>query len=230
MASSTASVVGDSPTRFRYRQHNAMIWGEYVGDTVAIGRFVGQRDGDHISVEFVHAHALTGEITIGSARSQIQSDAFGRLRLVEDFRKDDVDHYSVCVQSDSAGDWTTTIPGGPRAAMHGPSVDGLVFVLESSTASTVDPDAPSRFRFREQCGVMWGEYEGDTVTEGHSIGARDGDVLRETFLHELQATGAICGGHSTSRIGKRVDGRLELVEDFVLDGVPGRSVCVEIVG
>jgi hypothetical protein len=227
MRSSTASVVNSArPTTFLYRQHNTMVWGEYTGDTVSIGRFVGRRDGDSIAVRFVHANAITGEITCGDATSRIESGAAG-LSLVEDFVKDGVAHTSVCVQAaapreEGAPTQRNTLERTPH------SIDGAVFVLESSTASAVDPHSPSTFEFHEASGLIWGSYSGDTVTFGHTVGVREDDILREWFVHEVKATREVLLGDCTTRIAVRADGRRELIEDFVLDGVPGRSVCVEL--
>jgi len=227
MRSSTASVVNTRrPTTFLYRQHNAMVWGEYTGDTVSIGRFVGRRNGDSIAVWFVHADAVTGELASGKATSRIESSATG-LRLVEGFVKDGVDHTSVCVQTTAPYEEASLAPGNTREPTEH-SLDGVVFVLESSTASAVDPESPSRFKFREAAGLIWGSYVGDTVTFGRTVGVREGNLLHEWFVHEVKATGEVLLGDCTTHVAARSDGRRELIEEFVLDGVPGRSVCVEV--
>ena len=69
-------------------------------------------------------------------------------------------------------------------------LDGRVFDMVSSTASRVDPDAPTRFRYSEADGVVWGEYTGDTVTDGRFVGTRAGDRLEVSFTHALVAGGA----------------------------------------
>jgi hypothetical protein len=100
MVSSTASEVDPtSPTIFDYHERDGMIWGEYEGDTVRIGRFVGTRAGRRISVHFTHVVAATGAVVSGAAESRIEQHEDG-LRLVEDFRTADGDQVSVCAQID----------------------------------------------------------------------------------------------------------------------------------
>jgi hypothetical protein len=98
MVSSTASEVDpSSPTIFEYHERDGMIWGEYEGDTVRIGRFVGTRVERRISIRFTHVVAATGAVVSGAAESRIEQHDDG-LRLVEDFRTADGDQVSVCAQ------------------------------------------------------------------------------------------------------------------------------------
>jgi hypothetical protein len=103
-----------------------------------------------------------------------------------------------------------------------------VFDMVSSTASRVDPDAPTRFRYAEAEGVVWGEYTGDTVTVGRFAGVRTGDRLEVSFVHTLVAGGAPVRGTAVSRIEEGRDGLLRLVEEFEADGRPQTSVCQEV--
>ena len=48
-------------------------------------------------------------------------------------------------------------------------LDGGVLDIVSSTAGRVDPEAPTRFRWRETAGVVWGDHVGDTVSEGRFV-------------------------------------------------------------
>lgn len=224
MISSTASAVSPTaPTRFRYRQNGSMVWGEYRGDTVTVGRFAGRRDGDSITIGFAHAFADGGSALLGSATSRIELDAEGRLLLVESFEKDGEQHESVCVQVDATAGWEL-----PAASSDPLQLDGTAFDLATSSASSVDAAGPTRFEFRERDGIVWGVYRGDTVTTGHCVGIRAGAALDEHFVHELVRSGETLVGSSSTRIEARADGLLELVEEFVLDGVDGRSVCVQV--
>jgi hypothetical protein len=108
-----------------------------------------------------------------------------------------------------------------------PSLDGRVFDMISSTASRVDPDHPTRFRYREADGVVWGEYRGDTVTEGRFVGTRTADVLEVAFVHAAVVGGRVVRGEARSRIEQTSRG-LRLVEDFEVDGAPQVSVCAEV--
>ena len=107
-----------------------------------------------------------------------------------------------------------------------PGLDGRRFVLVSSTASAVDAGSPSRFRYRERDGVVWGDYDGDTVRFGRFLGTRTGVDLAISFVHVLAADGAVVAGTSASVVEVR-DGVLRLVETFRLGDVEHVSVCVE---
>ena len=115
--------------------------------------------------------------------------------------------------------------------MAPPSLDGRVFDLVSSTASGVEPEAPTRFAYHEADGVVWGEYRGDTVREGRFVAVRRGDEIDVSFVHALLA-GDVVAGAATSRIeaDPELPGLLRLVEDFEVDGVWHRSVCAEVAG
>jgi hypothetical protein len=110
-----------------------------------------------------------------------------------------------------------------------PSLDGRVFDMASSTASRVDPDAPTRFRYSEADGVVWGDYRGDTVREGRFVAVRRGDEIDVSFVHALVA-GGVVSGSATSRIEADPEhpDALRLVEDFEVDGVQHRSICTEV--
>lgn len=115
-----------------------------------------------------------------------------------------------------------------RSATDRLHLDGRIFDMVSSTASRVDPDAPTRFRYAESDGVVWGEYTGDTVTVGRFAGVRTGDRLEVSFVHALVAGGEPVRGSAVSRIEEGRDGLLRLVEDFEADGQPQTSVCQEV--
>lgn len=98
MVSSSASTVNEhEPTRFTYYQRGALVWGDYTGDTVTHGRFVGELHGEEVGISFAHELVAGGEIVRGEATSTIvQRD--GGLYLVEKFDKEGVEHESVCAE------------------------------------------------------------------------------------------------------------------------------------
>ena len=106
-------------------------------------------------------------------------------------------------------------------------LDGRTFDMASSTASRVDPDHPTRFRYREAEGVVSGEYEGDTVAVGRFVGTRVGERLEVRFVHVRAADRTTVAGGAVSRIEATAAG-LRLVEEFDVDGEPQTSVCVEV--
>ncbi len=224
ISSSGSAVSASSPTRFRYEQSGQMIWGGYIGDTVQIGRFVGRRDGNVVSICFAHKPIDGGDVIMGTAQSTVRRGDDGRLYLDEEFEKNGEPHVSVCVEAAPLAEW----PALPAALTDQTSLDGMSFLLETSTASTVSDAEPTRFDFHENSGVVWGRYFGDTVTAGYCVGRNRGGILDEYFVHHVKASDATLLGDSTTTVRQRADGTLELIEDFVLDGVPGYSVCVQL--
>ena len=105
------------------------------------------------------------------------------------------------------------------------SLDGRTFAMVSSTASRVDPAAPTRFLYHEVDGMVWGEYTGDTVSAGRFVGTRTGEQLQVAFVHVPVQGGAPVSGEAVSRVEQDADGALRLVEDFEADGEPQVSVC-----
>ena len=99
MTSSTNSAVNaSSPSTFHYNERDGVLWGEYYGDTVTMGRFVGTRTADDLSVSFVHVLASDGAVVAGTGDSRVENGADG-IRLVETFMIGDVEHTSVCVEA-----------------------------------------------------------------------------------------------------------------------------------
>lgn len=99
--------------------------------------------------------------------------------------------------------------------------------MVSSTASDVDPHSPTEFLYHQQGKLVWGEYHGDTVTQGRFVGSFDGETLAISFAHELVATLEVATGSATSRVEER-DGVTHLIETFFLDDVEHESICIEI--
>ncbi|WP_426186655.1 hypothetical protein [Microbacterium sp. TWP3-1-2b2] len=98
MISSTTSAVNpDAPSVFRYHEQDGVVWGDYTGDTVTFGRFVGTRDGDVISIDFVHVLVADGSVVTGSGDSDIEQDDSG-LRLVEHYEMHGEPQLSICAE------------------------------------------------------------------------------------------------------------------------------------
>jgi len=98
MVSSTTSVVDPAaPSVFRYSERDGVVWGDYTGDTVTFGRFVGTRTGDRIRVSFVHVLVRDGSVVTGEGESDIEEHD-GVLRLVEHYEMYGAAQLSVCVE------------------------------------------------------------------------------------------------------------------------------------
>ncbi len=94
--SSTASIVAGHPTRFNYFEAGGVLWGDYAGDTVTLGRFAGKRTGSDVELAFAHS-TTAGEVVFGSARSRISREANGKFTLTESFKgPDGTDQISIC--------------------------------------------------------------------------------------------------------------------------------------
>ncbi|HLS26626.1 MAG TPA: hypothetical protein VK063_12200 [Beutenbergiaceae bacterium] len=106
------------------------------------------------------------------------------------------------------------------------SIDGMTFAMVSSTASEVDPHAPTSFDYHQDGQLLWGEYVGDTVRVGRFVGTFIDGRITLRFAHEKK-NGEMVRGEAESVVERREDGRLYLVEAFEKDGVQHESVCVQ---
>lgn len=103
MVSSTTSAVDpESPSEFVYREKDGAIWGDYSGDTVTFGRFVGTRTGDTIWVSFVHVLVSDGAVVTGDGESLLELTDDGRIRLVEHYEMHGLPQLSVCEEAAAA--------------------------------------------------------------------------------------------------------------------------------
>src|SRR3546814_18353859 len=107
-------------------------------------------------------------------------------------------------------------------------LDGLRFAMVSSTASIVDPHSPTIFTYHQDGRLVWGEYTGDTVTEGRFVGSVEGDIVGISFAHALAADGTVVRGSAESRVERAEGGPIRLVEPFAVDGVDHESFCVQV--
>lgn len=97
ISSTTSAVDHDAPSVFHYFEKDGAVWGDYLGDTVTFGRFVGTRTGDTISIHFVHVLVKDGSVVTGSGDSTIEQDESG-LRLVEHYEMHGEPQLSICAE------------------------------------------------------------------------------------------------------------------------------------
>ncbi len=109
------------------------------------------------------------------------------------------------------------------------NLDDLVFDMISSTASEVSTDSPTRFHYRQEGALVWGEYTGDTVTQGRMVGRTVGNTIEISFAHAMLADGSVVMGAATSVAELRADGLIYLIEEFEKNGESHQSVCVQVV-
>jgi len=121
----------------------------------------------------------------------------------------------------------TSVSAASQSSALPTSIDGLTFVMVSSTASTVNTAAPTSFDYHQDGEVLWGEYVGDTVRTGRFVGRFAGGTITLRFAHELKATGQVVLGEAESVLERREDGLLYLIEAFEKNGVAHESICVQ---
>ncbi|WP_245647362.1 hypothetical protein [Microbacterium hydrocarbonoxydans] len=102
VSSTTSAVDATSPSEFVYWERDGAIWGEYSGDTVTFGRFVGTRTADTIWVSFVHVLVADGSVVTGDGESELELTEDGRIRLVEHYEMHGLPQLSVCEEPAAA--------------------------------------------------------------------------------------------------------------------------------
>lgn len=75
----------DAATVFTYHEHDGLIWAEYAGGTIALGRIAGTRQGDTLDFRYVHV-STDGTSSAGHCRAQLEQLPDGRLRSHESWR------------------------------------------------------------------------------------------------------------------------------------------------
>ena len=121
---------------------------------------------------------------------------------------------------------STNSPLNPNSPLN---LDDLVFDMISSTASEVSTESPTRFHYRQDGALVWGEYTGDTVTQGRMVGRTVGNTIEISFAHAMLADGSVVMGAATSVAELRADGLIYLIEEFEKNGESHQSVCVQVV-
>ncbi|MDO5753802.1 hypothetical protein [Arthrobacter sp.] len=125
-----------------------------------------------------------------------------------------------------ASDEAVNLVSGERDNTY--CLHGRVFDLQSSSASTVQASAPTRFKYFEEEGVIWGEYAGDTVTIGKLAGTRSDTSITLAYAHKT-LMGSTVFGNATSEISVDPDGKFRLTEYFKgVDGTDQLSICCEV--
>lgn len=108
------------------------------------------------------------------------------------------------------------------------SLNGRSFGMVSSTSSVVDQAAPTVFNYWEDNGLIWGDFDGDTVRQGRLTGLRSGDTFTLRFILENKA-GGFTQGEAVTKISFDESGKMILTEDFKsADGAPQQSICREL--
>ncbi len=72
----------DGATRFSYHERDGLIWAEYSGGSIRLGRLAGTRSGDALHFRYVHVSA-DGTTSGGRCAARLEELADGRLRSHE---------------------------------------------------------------------------------------------------------------------------------------------------
>jgi RimJ/RimL family protein N-acetyltransferase len=121
-------------------------------------------------------------------------------------------------------DWEA---GRHRADDDGYHLHGLTFVLDSAPNEPEQMSSGSVARFLQEGHRVQVTYAGGKVTEGEAAGILERDNFRYRFMH-LYRDHQVVTGSGQSRVQRRGDGRLELIDEFERDdGIRGEHVWVE---
>lgn len=88
LSSTTSAVDAAAPTRFNYRESEGVLWGDYTGDTVVVGRFAGIREGDTVRLSYNH-RSVNGNLVHGNAVTIVSRVPGEGLRLTEFYASND---------------------------------------------------------------------------------------------------------------------------------------------
>ncbi|GAA4288730.1 hypothetical protein GCM10022262_30900 [Georgenia daeguensis] len=94
-----------------------------------------------------------------------------------------------------------------------------------SNSPTGQVGGATRFRYREDDGVIWAEYAGGDVVRGFLVGTRQEDRLHFRYTH-LDADRMTANGVCESRIVVLPDGRVRLEESWAWESRPERGTSV----
>lgn len=83
--SNTADGEVDAATSFDYHERDGLIWAEYAGGEIRLGRLAGTRRGDTLDFRYVHV-SRDGSTSSGHCTSRLELLPDGRLRAHESWR------------------------------------------------------------------------------------------------------------------------------------------------
>lgn len=72
----------DNATVFTYHEQGGLLWAEYSGGPIVLGRIAGTRTGDTLDYRYVHV-SRDGSTSSGHCRARLEQLPDGRLRSRE---------------------------------------------------------------------------------------------------------------------------------------------------
>lgn len=124
-------------------------------------------------------------------------------------------------------DWQA---GRHRADEHGYDLHGLQFEVEEVTGENPQVVTGTVYKFLQEGRRVLARYAGGDIVEGELAGTLVGDLLVYRFVHDHETGGAleVVTGGGRSRLQRRQDNRLEVVNEWTADdGRHGRQVLAE---
>lgn len=72
-------------TVFRYHERDGLVWADYEGGEIALGRLVGTRTSDRLDFRYVHV-AVDGTTSSGHCTAELEILTDGRIRSRESWQ------------------------------------------------------------------------------------------------------------------------------------------------
>jgi RimJ/RimL family protein N-acetyltransferase len=191
------------------------------------GREVLRQLADHHFAEHRDVHRLTGRTHEQNVAMQRAFAAAGfrmEARYRDSYRHDDDTTASEWGYALTRSDWQA---GRHRTDDAGYDLHGLTFVVEVEDDQPRGPWVGTILRFLQEGRRALAKYDGDHATDGELGGILLRDVLSYRYVHDFDGVERRGGGRS--RVQRRHDGRLELVDEWIDDkGGRGERRAVEV--
>ena len=104
------------------------------------------------------------------------------------------------------------------------NLDGLRMNAVDTDDSGVS-DADTLFEFHQEGANVWATYAGGSVARGYLVGIVRGAELEFRYC-QMEADGALDGGHSNCVLKRNRDGLVQIVEFFEWASRPGSGTNV----
>jgi RimJ/RimL family protein N-acetyltransferase len=192
-----------------------------------VGREVLRQIADHHFADHPDLRRLEGTTHEDNVPMQRAFNAAGfrmEARYRDSMRLADGGYASEWGYAITRSDWEA---GLHRVDEDGYDLHGLTFALETEEGEPDKMVPGSAAHFLQERHRVLVRYAGGRVSEGEAAGILYRDRLRYRFMHIFDEA-EVVHGWGASRIQRRQDGRLELIDEFQVDDGPrGGHVWVE---
>lgn len=192
-----------------------------------VGREVLRQLADHHFAENPGLRRLEGRTHENNVPMQRAFNAAGFLmeaRYRDAFEFEDGTVASEWGYALTRSDWEA---GRHRADEDGYDLHGLTFTVDTEAGEPATLASGTVAKFLQERHRVLVRYEGGRAADGEAAGILHGDSLHYRFMHVWEDHETVTGwGHS--RVQRRGDGRLELIDEFTTDaGRTNSHVWVE---